>query len=234
MAIVPGRTGASCPALGNLSEHELWTAQNFPNFPSQNDSLNCAVQLRLKAECASVPSKRTHERGFGVGNEPVICHLASVRSSRIFRRFVHGGSAVAMQLNPQQEQVASHTLGRILTLAGPGSGKTRTLTERTGRLIKARVKPENILCLTFTNKARNEMRDRLAASIGEPAKKVVISNFHGLCGMLLRRFGSLLGYNQRMTIADSDDQVDLMMQIARHARHRADQAAGQGAFLGDQ
>src|SRR5436190_6871269 len=120
-----------------------------------------------------------------------------------------------MQLNPQQQQVASHTLGRMLTLAGPGSGKTRTLTERTGRLIKARVKAENILCLTFTNKARDEMRERLAASVGEPAKKVVIANFHGLCGMLLRRFGNLLGYTQRMTIADADDQVDLIMQIAR-------------------
>src|SRR4051812_41992999 len=78
---------------------------------------------------------------------------------------------VVMQLNPQQEQVASHKLGRILTLAGPGSGKTRTLTERTGRLIRARVEPASILCLTFTNKARDEMRQRLAASIGDPAKK---------------------------------------------------------------
>jgi len=120
-----------------------------------------------------------------------------------------------MQLNPQQEQVASHTLGRILTLAGPGSGKTRTLTERTGRLIEARVKPENILCLTFTNKARDEMRQRLAASIGDNAKKVVISNFHGLCGNLLRRYGALLGYTDSLTIADADDQVDLIMQVAR-------------------
>src|SRR3954452_6733536 len=102
-----------------------------------------------------------------------------------------------MQLNPQQEQVASHTLGRILTLAGPGSGKTRTITERTARLMRARVKPENILCLTFTNKARDEMRTRLAASVGEPAKRVVIANFHGLCGMILRRFGSSIGYTGR-------------------------------------
>src|SRR3954471_10811205 len=141
--------------------------------------------------------------------------LASSPPLRIFPRFVRGRVVHLMQLNPQQKQVASHTLGRILTLAGPGSGKTRTLTERTGRLIKARVKPENILCLTFTNKARDEMRERLAASIGEAAKKVTISNFHGLCGMLLRRFGSMLGYTERMTIADSDDQVDLIMQVAR-------------------
>src|SRR3954467_9098708 len=76
-----------------------------------------------------------------------------------------------MQLNPQQEQVASHKLGRILTLAGPGSGKTRTLTERTGRLIKARVKPENTLCLTFPNKARDERRERLQAGVRGGGRK---------------------------------------------------------------
>ena len=99
-----------------------------------------------------------------------------------------------MQLNPEQEQVANHVRGRILALAGPGSGKTRTLTERTGRLIRsAGVDPGSILCLTFTNKARDEMRARIAASYGEAAKQVFISNFHGLCGILLRKFGGALG-----------------------------------------
>ena len=120
-----------------------------------------------------------------------------------------------MQLNPQQEQVANHTLGRILTLAGPGSGKTRTLTERTGRLIRKGVPPSSILCLTFTNKARDEMRQRIAAVHGSAADKVFISNFHGLCGLLIRRWGEKLGYTARMTICDSDDQVDLILQLAR-------------------
>src|SRR3954471_24160774 len=120
-----------------------------------------------------------------------------------------------MQLNPQQEEVANHVEGRILTLAGPGSGKTKTLTERTGRLIRKGVNPASILCLTFTNKARDEMRDRIAAVHGEPAKRVFISNFHGLCGVILRRMGGPLGYNERMTVCDSDDQVDLLLQIAR-------------------
>jgi DNA helicase-2/ATP-dependent DNA helicase PcrA len=118
-------------------------------------------------------------------------------------------------LNPQQEEVAEHVHGRILTLAGPGSGKTRTLTERTGRLIRKGFAPASILCLTFTNKARDEMRERIAAAHGEGAAKVFISNFHGLCGILLRRFGSLLGYTDRMTVCDADDQVDLIMQVAR-------------------
>jgi DNA helicase-2/ATP-dependent DNA helicase PcrA len=120
-----------------------------------------------------------------------------------------------MQLNRNQEQVASHVHGRILTLAGPGSGKTKTLTERTGRLIKKGFDPSSILCLTFTNKARDEMRERIAAVHGTAADKVFISNFHGLAGMLLRKFGDVLGYTNRLTICDSDDQLDLILQIAR-------------------
>ena len=120
-----------------------------------------------------------------------------------------------MKLNPEQEQVASHVHGRILTLAGPGSGKTRTLTERTGRLIRGGVPPASILCITFTNKARDEMRQRIRGAFGAPAEKVFISNFHGLCGMILRRLGRPLGYDERLTMVDSDDQVDLILQIAR-------------------
>lgn len=120
-----------------------------------------------------------------------------------------------MPLNAQQEEVASHIHGRILTLAGPGSGKTSTLTERTGRLIRQNIHPSSILCLTFTNKARDEMRLRIAAAHGEAAAKVFISNFHGLCGVILRRLGQPLGYSERMTVLDVDDQVDLLLQLAR-------------------
>src|SRR6476620_2601454 len=59
------------------------------------------------------------------------------------------------------------------------------------------------------------MRDRISAAFGEAAKKVFISNFHGLCGMILRRLGGPLGYDDRMTVIDSGDQVDLILQIAR-------------------
>ena len=120
-----------------------------------------------------------------------------------------------MQLNPQQEEVARHVQGRILTLAGPGSGKTKTLTERTGRLMRGGVQPGHILCLTFTNKARDEMRHRIAAAHGPAAENVFISNFHGLCGTILRKMGSGLGYSAWMTVLDSDDQMDLILQIGR-------------------
>ena len=119
------------------------------------------------------------------------------------------------KMNPEQEQVAEHVHGRILTLAGPGSGKTRTPTERTGRLIRKGFRAASLLCLTFTNKARDEMRDRIGSAQGPAAAKVYISNFHGLCGVLLRRFGSVLGYTDRATVCDADDQVDLVMQVVR-------------------
>ena len=120
-----------------------------------------------------------------------------------------------MRLNPEQEQVATHVRGRILTLAGPGSGKTKTLTERTGRLIASGIPAANILCLTFTNKARDEMRERIIGVHGQAAKKVFISNFHGLAGVVLRRMGAAIGYSEKMTVCDSGDQMDLLLQIGR-------------------
>ena len=120
-----------------------------------------------------------------------------------------------MQLNQDQEQVAEHLYGRMLTLAGPGSGKTRTLTERTGRLMRKGIDAGNILCLTFTNKARDEMRQRIVGAYGVRAERVTISNFHGLCGVILRKLGGGIGYSPRMTIVDADDQIDLILQIAR-------------------
>ncbi len=120
-----------------------------------------------------------------------------------------------MQLNPSQEEVANHVHGRILTLAGPGSGKTKTLTERTGRLIHRGVAAHNILCLTFTNKARDEMRERIIGVHGAVAKKVFISNFHGLAGVVLRRMGGAIGYTEKMTVCDGGDQIDLLLQIGR-------------------
>jgi len=117
-------------------------------------------------------------------------------------------------LNPEQQRVAEHFQGRALVIAGPGSGKTSTITARVGQLLLKGVAPASILCLTFTNKAATEMRERIAKryTVG---KKIKICTFHALAGELLRRHGSILGYTPRMTILDSDDQEDLLAQIAR-------------------
>src|SRR4051812_5213148 len=104
-----------------------------------------------------------------------------------------------MKLNPEQEEGTEHVSRRILTPARPRSGKTRTVTQRAARLIRKGVPAGNILCLTFTNKARDEMRERVAkAGFGAAAQQVFISNFHGLCGTILRKLGSPLGYDWKM------------------------------------
>src|ERR1035437_9463563 len=98
-----------------------------------------------------------------------------------------------MPLNPQQEQVAQHFEGRALVIAGPGSGKTSTITARVGQLLLRQVPPTSILCITFTNKAAQEMRERIAKKY-TVGKKIKICTFHALCGELLRRHGELIGY----------------------------------------
>jgi hypothetical protein len=113
---------------------------------------------------------------------------------------------VSLPLNPQQEEVAAHYRGRALVLAGPGSGKTSTITARIGRLLGKGVLPAHILCITFTNKAAQEMRERMLRQYGAAGKKITICTFHALCGTLLRQHGRALGYTPRMTILDSEDQ----------------------------
>lgn len=120
-----------------------------------------------------------------------------------------------MKLNERQEELASHRQGRAIGLACPGSGKTKTVTERTGRLIQEGIPANNILSVTFTNKAAQEMRERLTKTIGPAGAKVYISTFHSLCASVLRRMGSALGYTNAMTIADTDDQIELISQLCR-------------------
>ena len=83
-----------------------------------------------------------------------------------------------MPLNPQQQEVAEHFEGRALVIAGPGSGKTSTITARVGQLLLRQVPPERILCITFTNKAAQEMRERIAKkyTVGKRIKKPLLAN----------------------------------------------------------
>src|SRR6185369_15799041 len=92
------------------------------------------------------------------------------------------------KLNPPQQQAVSHTEGALLILAGAGSGKTQVITSRIVHLLKdKRIPPENILAVTFTNKAAREMRERDAAMAGKSAEGFVISTFHSLGVRILRR-----------------------------------------------
>jgi DNA helicase-2/ATP-dependent DNA helicase PcrA len=122
-------------------------------------------------------------------------------------------------LNSPQKQAAEHKDGPLLILAGAGSGKTRVITYRIAWLIlEAGVYPEQILAVTFTNKASGEMRERVDAILdahgaAADAAAVTISTFHSFCARLLRRHADRLGLDWNFNIYDSDDQLKLVKQV---------------------
>lgn len=119
-------------------------------------------------------------------------------------------------LNPPQQEAVFHTEGPLLILAGAGSGKTRVLTHRIAHLIEDKgVNPFNILAITFTNKAAQEMRERVDKLTGADGMSVWVATFHSTCVRILRRYIDRLGYDNRFTIYDSDDQKTLMKEICR-------------------
>ena len=116
-------------------------------------------------------------------------------------------------LNPAQREAVLHTEGPLLVIAGAGSGKTRVLTHRVAHLITAvGVKPNEILAITFTNKAAGEMRERLTGMLGPVARAIWILTFHAACGRILRSEAERLGYRSNFTIYDSQDQQRLVKQ----------------------
>src|SRR5579864_62794 len=126
-------------------------------------------------------------------------------------------------LNPQQQEAVKHVEGPLLLLAGAGSGKTRVITHRIAHLVEAhRVPGPCIVAVTFTNKAADEMRQRVQALLGgrDWRESPLVSTFHSFCVRLLRRDGDRLadirpGFTRKFTIYDDDDQVALMKSIYR-------------------
>lgn len=120
------------------------------------------------------------------------------------------------KLNEPQREAVYHTDGPLLILAGAGSGKTRVLTHRIAYLIGERgVNAWNILAITFTNKAAEEMRQRVDNLVGFGAESVWVSTFHSACVRILRRFIDRLGYENHFTIYDTDDQKTLIKEVCR-------------------
>ena len=123
-------------------------------------------------------------------------------------------------LNEKQREAVETLNGPLLILAGAGSGKTRVLTRRIAHLLHSGIRPQNIFAVTFTNKAAEEMKHRVATLVGENAKHLWVSTFHSSCARILRMEAELLGYQRNYVIYDDDDQNRLLKNILSSSRAR--------------
>ncbi|TFH31774.1 MAG: ATP-dependent DNA helicase PcrA, partial [Myxococcales bacterium] len=122
------------------------------------------------------------------------------------------------QLNPRQQEAVDHATGPLLILAAAGSGKTRVLVHRIARLLAdGRARPDEILAVTFTNKAARELVHRCASLFGGSAQSLWTGTFHGIGARILRRHAALIGYPQDFSIFDTDDQKRLLKDILESA-----------------
>ncbi len=127
-------------------------------------------------------------------------------------------------LNEKQKQAILETQGPVLIAAGAGSGKTRVLTHRIAYLIEhENVNPWNILAITFTNKAANEMKERVHKLVGAQAESIWVATFHAMCARILRREALAIGYERNFTIIDQGEQQTLMKQVLKDLNLDANQ-----------
>lgn len=116
-------------------------------------------------------------------------------------------------LNTEQFEAANILQGPALIIAGAGTGKTATVTYRAARLIEKGVNPENILLITFTNKAANEMKSRICMLLGSIGEKVTAQTFHSFCANVLRKYAPLVGIQSNYTIIDAEDSKTIIDDI---------------------
>ncbi|MEY4131017.1 MAG: hypothetical protein RLZZ31_1141 [Actinomycetota bacterium] len=129
---------------------------------------------------------------------------------------MYGNGDLLTGLNPVQHEAVTHSEGPLLIIAGAGSGKTRVLTHRIAYLLEyEKVSPFEILAITFTNKAADEMKSRVAELIGPVAEKMWVSTFHSACVRILRRDAGRLGFPSSFTIYDQSDAVRLCGYVIR-------------------
>lgn len=116
-------------------------------------------------------------------------------------------------LNEDQKEAVINYTGPCFIVAGPGSGKTRTIISRAAYMISEGIKPENILMFTFTNKAAGEIRERIENLIGDDARGITVGTYHSICSRLLRKYAEYLGYRSNFSIYDDEDKLKVLKEI---------------------
>ena len=118
-------------------------------------------------------------------------------------------------LNEGQKKAVKHINGPALTIATAGAGKTRVIIARAQYMIASGIDPSQILLTTFTNKAANEMKERIVSIVGDRGKRITVGTFHSICNRILRKYGHYLNYERTFTILDEEETDKIMKKIAK-------------------
>lgn len=122
---------------------------------------------------------------------------------------------ILQSLNEKQKEAALHIEGSAVVMAGAGSGKTHTIVARAQLMILDGIDPTSICMFTFTNKAANEMKERIIKATGEQGKLVTVSTYHSICNRILRKYATHIGYTKNFTILDESDKEKIIKSIAK-------------------
>ena len=118
-------------------------------------------------------------------------------------------------LNDGQREAVKHIKGPALCTASAGSGKTKVVITRASYMISSGIDPSKILLTTFTNKAANEMKERIVSNIGERGQRITVGTYHSICNRILRQYGDKIGYNKTFTIIDENDSDKILKEISK-------------------
>src|SRR3954470_7177994 len=171
------------------------------------------AEAATSAQCSRTSSQRPMGRQTTAGDRSI---LAWVSAATAPEAFLEG-------LNEPQREAVLHPGGPLLILAGAGSGKTRVLTHRIAHLVATgAAQPSQILAIAFTNKAAQEMRERVEALVGRRTRAMWVMTFHSACARMLRADGDKLGYTRGFTIYDAGDSQRLLgCRVEDHDLHTA-------------